>query len=57
MEGKEEVKKNSSLKLQKGLSVLLILISLVFILASPHGFWAFLFIASLGWFVVIRIIE
>ncbi|MDY6789714.1 MAG: hypothetical protein SWH54_00415 [Thermodesulfobacteriota bacterium] len=57
MEGNDEVKKNSSLKLQKGLSVLLILISVVAILASPHGFWAFLFIAGLIWFVVIRIVE
>lgn len=53
----EEVKNKSSLKLQKGLSVLLILISVVFILASFHGFWAFLFFAGLGWFVVIRIAE
>jgi len=30
VEGKEEAKKNSSLKFQKGLSVLFILISLVF---------------------------
>jgi len=57
MEGKEEVKKNSSLKLQKGLSVLLILISVVFIMAATHGFWIFLFFASLVWFVVIRIVE
>lgn len=57
MEGKEEVKKKSNLKLQKGLSVLLILISVVGILASFHGFWAFLFFAALAWFVVIRIVE
>jgi len=28
-----------------------------FILASSYGFWAFLFLSALAWFVLIRIIE
>jgi len=44
----EEVKKNSSLKLQKGLSVLLILISLVSFMVSSHVVWELLFFCRLG---------
>ena len=47
----EEVKNKSSLKIQKGLSVLLILISVVFILASFHTAWALLLFGGLGIFI------
>ena len=57
MEAKQEVKKSSSLKLQKGLSVLLVLISLVAFMANSHVAWGLLFFAGIGWFVVIRIME
>lgn len=50
-------KEKSSLKKQKGLSVLLTLISLVAMMATQQAVWAFLFFAGLGWFVVIRIME
>ena len=53
----EEVKKKSSLKLQKGLAVALILISVVSFMISSHTIWALLLFGGLGWFVVIRIVE
>lgn len=46
-----------NLKKQKGLSVLLTLISLVAMMAKFHTAWALLFFAGIGWFVVIRIME
>ena len=57
MEGKEEIKKNPSLKLQKGLAVALVLISVVSFMISSHTIWALLLFGGLGWFVAIRIVE
>jgi hypothetical protein len=53
----EEVKKKSSLKLQKGLAVALVLISVVSFMISSHTLWALLLFGGLAWFVVIRISE